>query len=1357
MEGRVKRAPPKPTLQRMPEGSAGLRMIQPRPARPLERLPLSNAQRQLWFLEQLRPGLPTYNIPLALRLIGELDVRTFEDALSHIVARHEVLRSTYGEQDGAPFQVVGPPVHVTLTPTDLRGLPVQARDTKVARLAAEEANRPFDLTRDLMVRARLLRTEHAAHVLLLSMHHIASDGLSTRILIRELVALYETFRQGLPSPLAPLELQYGDFVLWQRHRLLTDGVLERRLEYWRRHLAGLSDLDMPTDRPRPPNPSSAGGQVRRALPAELLPSLRSLARAERATLFMLLLAAFKVVLHRYSGQDDVTVGASVSGRSHPQLEPLIGLFVNMLVLRTDVSGDPTFRELVHRVRDVVLDAVDNQEVPFERLVEELRPERDPGRNPLFQISFAVDENPLEPVTGAGLRLKPCQLQTRTSRFDLQVVVSCRSNSSSVDVEYSTELFDRERIERLLDHFEMALWAVTRDLTQRVSSLPLLTAAERRSLADERMRTVAPFPADRCVHHLIERQALGRPRSAAVRCEGIELSYERLNARADRLAAVLRSYGVGPEKPVGVLLDRSVGAVVALLGILKAGGAYVPLEPSYPVRRVHHLLADTGATVVVSDQRLAGQLPPETTVVRVDGGGVVATQAARAQAPPRAEVHPDNLAYVLYTSGSTGQPKGVMVSHRSVVNFATQFSRTYAVEPTSRVLQSASLTFDHSVLEVFVPLVAGATVCIAPDRIMRSPQRLAAFLRDEAITIAGLPPAVMALMPVGPYPALRVLSVGGEPFPGTLVNAWNLPGRRFFNAYGPTEATVIVAAYESPHEVHRDSPPIGRAAPNHRIHVLDRYGNPAPVGVPGELYLGGVGLARGYQGRPGLTAERFVPDPLSQVAGERLYRTGDIGCYLPDGAIRFLRRADDQLKIRGIRIEPGEIEAVLARHPQVQQVAVVGREEVPGDRRLVAYLVVEGEPPTVERLRQWVAAELPDYMVPSAFVVLDALPRTRSGKVDRRALPSPGGARANLGQAYVAPRTRAEQLLADAIFAEVLKVEQVGVHDSFFDLGGNSLQVPQIVARINDTFAVEIDVSTVYSLQSVARIAELVDRQPRSARVPGGTRQAGQGRRRLPRLVAMQPNGSHAPFFCVHPSGGSAFGYVHLANCFASEQPFFGLEAVGLDGEERPLERVEEMASRYLEAVQELQRTGPYRLGGWSMGGIIAFEMAHQLRERGHSVGLVAMLDTHVPHDGGRRPLHDDLVTMFVDDLIRTLGKQPPALDVAPASMGPEQRLALMASRLDRAGLLPPGVQQAQLQHRLDVFISNVRAFWLYRPRRYPGRINLVHAERSGDLAARWRPYAAGGVASVTVPGDHFSILRPPSVQMVAEALRQSLM
>ncbi len=1048
-------------------------------------LPLSFAQQRLWFLAQLEPDSSAYNISSALRLSGRLDVALLERTLGEVVRRHEVLRTTFAKTaEGRPVQIVAPAQPFALTSTDLAHLPEAQREGEARRRAMEEAHRPFDLQRGPLVRAHMLRLGETEQVLLFTMHHVISDGWSMGVLVREVAALYAAFAKGQPTPLDELEIQYADYAVWQREWLRGE-ALEAQLAYWREQLGGApGQLELPVDHVRPAVHTHRGARRIQELSPALTAELEALSRREGVTLFMVLLAAFQVLLARYSGQTDIVVGAPVANRRRAELEELIGFFVNTLVLRTDLAGDPSFRELLQRVRKVALGAYAHQDVPFEKLVEELQPARDLSRSPLFQVMLALQNAPAKELELPELALSGIGVTQQTAKFELTLAIDRSGEQLVASLEYNTDLFEATTAERMLTHFVLLLESVVAKPEQRLSALPLMTEAERRRVLVEWNETRAEY-SRQPVHELFSAQARRTPAALAVLYDGHQqLTYEELDRRSDRFARRLLRSGLTPEARVAVMVERGPEAVVALLGIFKAGGAYLPLDPAYPADRLSWMLEDARPHIVLTQHSLLARVPwTDVRIVSLEDWEQeeddAAADAELAPAGRAAGVGAGGVAYVIYTSGSTGRPKGVMVEHAGLSNLAAAQARAFAPSEGGRVLQFASHSFDASIFEVVMALTNGATLCLEKQESLLPGPDFVKLLRERGITLATLPPSVLAASPDADLPELTTITVAGEACPADVAARW-AGGRRFFNLYGPTEATIWTTA--APCDEATRKPPIGRPILNTQVYLLDERLEPAPVGVAGELHIGGVSLARGYLNRPDLTAERFIPDPFGGEPGARLYKSGDLARHLADGQLEFVGRVDEQVKIRGFRIEPGEVEAALTEHDEVREAVVVAREDVPGDKRLVAYIVTQREQPTIAELRQHLQERLPGYMSPASFVFLDAIPISPNGKIDRRALPAPGGYQPELETTYVAPQGEIELSIA-AIWRETLNIEKVGVHDNFFSLGGHSVLLAQVHTKLRQSFTQELSIVDLFKYPTIDALAKHLSQQPHDDDTP----------------------------------------------------------------------------------------------------------------------------------------------------------------------------------------------------------------------------------------------------------------------------------
>jgi amino acid adenylation domain-containing protein len=1046
-------------------------------------MPLSFAQQRLWFLDQLEPGSSFYNIFDTLSFDEPINERALQQSLNEIVRRHEVLRTTFRIVDGQPVQIIAPDLTLPLQVVDLGHLSPLEREAEASKISSEVAQRPFDLSSGPLVRAKLLRLGAEESVLLLTMHHITSDGWSLDILSRELRTLYAAFSEGKPSPLPRLPIQYADFAVWQREWLQGE-VLESQLDYWKKQLAGApSALELPTDRQRPLVPTYRGAIQSRALSEDVAASLKALSQREGVTLFMTLLAAFNVLLHRYTHQTDIVLGTPIAGRNRAETESLIGFFVNTLVMRTDLSGDIGFRELIGRVKEVALGAYAHQDLPFEKLVEAISPERDTSRNPLFQVSFQLSNvsNQIEDASVETEELADeAQLEVEkvAAKFDLGVNIWEGERGLRAQVDYSTDLFDDATIARMLKHFERLLEGIVDDPNRRISELPLLTAEEQQRMLVEWNETESDYARRSCLHELFEAQAERTPDSIAVSFAGDELTYAELNAGANQVARRLRRLGVCAEVSVGICMERSIEMVTGMLGILKAGGAYVPLDPEYPAQRLSYMIEDAGLHVLLTQERLAQTLLAHgAMVLRLDTERESISEEDRDNLERVATA--ENPAYIIYTSGSTGTPKGVVVTHSAVAR--TVCNTNYIkLEADDRIAQASNSSFDAATFEIWGALLHGATLVVIPKEVLISPRHLAEQIRQLGISVMFLPTALfnqVAGEVPGAFSSLRYLLFGGEavdPRPVREVLKSN-PPQRLLHMYGPTESTTYALWHRVESlSAEASTVAIGRPLSNTQIYLLDEYREPVPIGVAGELYIGGDGLARGYLNSAALTAERFIPNPFSHTEGARLYRTGDIARYLANGEVEFLGRSDEQVKVRGYRIELGEIEALLREFREVRDVVVLAREDTPGYKRLVAYVVAEGSSElSASHLRSYMKERVPDYMMPSSFVLLEELPLTPNGKVDRRALPLPEDAEPEQKTDLISPRNPLEEKLA-LIYASVLGLKTVGVLNNFFDLGGHSLLATQITSRIRETFKVELPLRVLFVNPTVAGLAAAVE-------------------------------------------------------------------------------------------------------------------------------------------------------------------------------------------------------------------------------------------------------------------------------------------
>jgi amino acid adenylation domain-containing protein len=1280
---------------------------------------LSFAQSRLWVLEQLNQVAGNYNITRAYRIRGALNVEALRAALGAVLERHEALRTRFRMQSGVPHQVVVPYQPLAMQTIDLRECADSTRelDGFVQRIAFGA----FDLAAEDMLRAGVARLDEQEFALVIALHHIAADGWSLGVLDRELEHFYTAFDRGLPAGLPPLPLQYSDFSEWQRDTLRGE-ALERQLAYWRRQLAGLPALELPADRPRPAHPSYRGDKERFTIPAVLVTSLRELARARGATLYMTLLAAFQVLLLRYAGQEDVAVGAPIAGRKRTEIEGLIGFFVNTLVMRGDLSGNPTFSKLLTRTRERAIDAYSHQDLPFEKLVEELRPERDLSRNPLFQVMFSLENAPESEPKLPGLAITRLPLPRDTAKFDLTLSLTGSDGALEGAFEFSTDLFDASTIARMAGHFRQLLEGIAADPERGIAELPMLTAAELHQLQVQWNDTASDYPKDRCIPDLFHEQAARHPDAVALVHGDDLLTYRELDARANRLARHLRSLGAGPEAAVGICMERSPDLVAGMLGVLKAGGAYVPLDPNYPRERLSFMLRDTDVRVILTHRALLDQLPAhDSRVVCLDRDAPVIDACSSDRLPPATAA--DALAYVIYTSGSTGQPKGVMVPHRGVARLVCN-TNYVQLGTDDCVAHLSNPSFDAATFEVWGALLNGARLAIIPREIALDPPRLVAQLRRDGITVLFLTTAlfnaIVRFQP-GAFAGVKHVLFGGEAVDPRWVReclAAGAPGR-LLHVYGPTE-TVTFATWHQVEAVAADERtiPIGRPIANMRLAVLDRHRQPVPVGVTGELYIGGDGLAHGYWRRPDLTAERFVLDPFATGTGARMYRTGDLVRQVPDGNIVFLGRLDQQVKLRGFRIEPGEIEAALLHGAPLREALVVLREDSPGDRRLVAYVVAAAAAPTDADLRTMLKAKLPEYMLPAAFVALPALPLTPNGKIDRMALPAPASGRDGNKSDCVAPRDSTELHLVK-IWEDLLNLGPIGMRDNFFEVGGHSLLAVQLMDRIEKAFHRRLPLDTLWfrggTVEALARI--LRDESPSGPE---------------PEIVAMK-KGSRRPLFVVHTMGGNLFHYYDLARRLDAEQTVYGLQARGVYGAGCPDHTVEAIAAHCIDSMRTVQPDGPYLVAGFSSGGVVAFEMAQQLAAARQPVALLALLDTYPPQAGTAR--------IWIEELN--------AIRRRKLKLRHLQELAYFSvlHLLNLDGL----------RRMRTVGEAHRWAHWSYRPRPYAHPIAFfvakVSAERAGADNLGWIRWANDNVRIHRLPGNHGDLVKPPVVDELATLLQ----
>ena len=1046
-------------------------------------IPLSLNQQRLWFIHQIAGESTTYNEFFAVSIKGLLQISHLEQSLQKIIQRHEVLRTTFPVRDGYPIQAIAPTLTISLPVVNLQASPKVEQSALIQQLS-EEVQRPFDLVNGPLLRVALAQLEKESYVLLLCMHHIVYDGWSMGVFIQELSSLYKAICAGEPSSLPELPIQYADFAVWQR-QWLSGEVLKTQLNYWQQQLHGApSLLQLPTDRPRPSVQTYQGRTEIFALNRDLTQKLQTLSRKSGTTLFMTLLATFATLLYRYTGQSDILIGSPIANRNRSEIESLIGFFVNTLVLRTRFEDNPSFEKLLAQVRANTLKAYEHQDVRFEQVVEALQPPRSLAYSPLFQVMFVLQNTPMsEEFELPGVTLTQLDAKSTTAKFDLTLLITETDQGLVGSWEYNTDLFDGSTIKRMAAHFQNLLSAIVVNPVAAVGELPLLSAAERNQLLTEWNNTATEYPTDKCIHQLFEQQVEKTPDAVAVVFENQQLTYQQLNQTANQLAHHLLSLGVGPETLVGICVERSVEMMMGLLGILKAGGAYVPLDPNYPPSRLSYMLADSGVEVLLTNRSLLESLPQnQVRVVCLDTDLVETKQYSQENLD--VEVGADNLAYVIYTSGSTGQPKGVAIEQKSICNYICSLIKTINIEPSSNFALVSTISADLGNTIIFPSLLTGGCLHVISQEKIFDPHALSEYFSCCHIDYLKIVPSHLAALQSSSNPALvlpsKTLILGGEASSSDWVETIRAqsPNCNIINHYGPTEATVGVLTYfldKKSQPLRSSTLPIGRPIANTQIYILDEHLQPVPIGVTGELYIGGDGLARGYLNCPELTSEKFIQNPFCDSKSKRLYKTGDLARYSNDGNVTFVGRIDYQVKVRGFRIELGEIEAVINTHLQIEQAVVIATEDIPDKKRLVAYFVSSDESLTTNQIREFLKQNLPEHMVPNAFVTLDTLPLTPNGKIDRFALPAPNGKITRSTEAYVKPQTELERMIA-TVWQNVLQVEKVGLHDSFFDLGGHSLLLIRVNNELKEIFNQNISILEMFKYPTVSSFAQYLNQE-----------------------------------------------------------------------------------------------------------------------------------------------------------------------------------------------------------------------------------------------------------------------------------------
>ncbi|MCC5604893.1 non-ribosomal peptide synthetase [Nostoc favosum] len=1318
-----------------------------------QNIPLSFSQQRLWFIDQLYHGSSFYNIPITFHIQGNLNIKALEQSLNEILKRHEVWRTNFRVVNGEPIQEISPQSTWNIYIINLEHLSGKDWEPEVKQIAAESAKKPFNLAKELLVRATLLRLSEEEHVLLVTMHHIITDGWSCDVFLHELSTLYAAFSKNQPSPLPELPIQYADFAVWQRDRIQGE-FLATQLNYWKQQLQGeLPVLQLPADRPRPNLTTFTGAKHYFTFSASLTNAFKQLSQREDATLFMSLLAAFNILLYCYTDQEDILIGSPIANRNRAELEGMLGLFVNTLVLRNNLSGNPSFRELLHRVREVTLDAYGHQDLPFEMLVEELQPERDLSRNPLYEVMFVLQNTPGSVEEASGLTLRPLEFDSGTAQLDIFLSMSESAEGLTGCLEYNTDIFGSTTINQFINNFQTLLENIVANPEQHLSELSLLTASEQEELLFKFNQTRADYPQDVSLHQLFEEQVELRPNYVALISDSEEITYRQLNHRVNQLSHHLQKQDVTKETLVALCLERDLDMVVGILAILKAGGAYIPLDPSYPVERLNFMLSDSQASLLISKQEILEELS-------LSAAKTVCLDIHKEEISQESLENPINisarnhLAYIIYTSGSTGTPKGVLGTHRGTVNGLHWLWKTYPFTPKEVCCQKTAISFVDSVWEIFAPLLQGIPIVIISNATVLEPQLFIESLAQHKVSRIILVPSLLRLLLdnyshlVKQLTHLKFWITSGEALSVKLVQAFGelMPFAKLINLYGSSEVSANATYYdtsllsEQAHIV-----PIGCPIDNTQIYVLNRDLQPTPIGVVGELYLGGDGLAKGYLHRPELTQERFIDNPF--IPGNKLYKTGDLVRYVQDGNLEYLGRHDEQVKIRGFRVELGEIATAIAQHPDVQESVVIASNDTQENPRLIAYVVTNKQDITTQILL-FLQQKLPNYMLPSAFVVLDAFPLTPNGKVDKRALQNSENKWKNTHKSFIAPRNFTELSLVK-LWENLLKTSPIGVTDNFFDLGGHSFLAVRLMAQIQDIFGHNLTLSTLFENPTIEKLSTIVTQPPREiSNSP---------------LIAINSSGSKKPFFCVHGAGGGVNNYFNLSRRLGEDYRFYALEhSPGQDIPE--IMSVEETATRYLQEICKVQPNGPYLLGGHCYGGVLAFEMAQQLRRQGQTVDLLVVMDTI---------LSETPIESIKDDDAKFLLRMAESIktdnNVDFSVTFEELQYLSLNEQLDlinqKANYIFSDTEVEDFLNYYKLFKAHVQAMRDYVASVYPDKITLFRASQkiihdfestefnTDDPLLGWSKCSIQPIQLIEVPGDHFSMFVEPHIQELAKQLR----
>jgi amino acid adenylation domain-containing protein len=1319
--------------------------------------PLSSSQTRIWFMENFNKEMAAYNIPLDFKITGNLNVDLLQRSINFLIERHEGLRTIFPDGHGTPGQKVLRSQPASITIVHLENEPPEKKAQTVAHRSRENSKWKFDLMKGPLFHFELLVLGGGEYVFLANFHHIISDAASVGIFFDELKTVYQSLLRNEPPALSPLPITYTDYVAWER-QWMTGAEYRKQLEYWKEELSGAPDvLPLPTDFPRPKVQSYRGAEYDFIIEASLREMLSVLSRKHKTSMFVPLLAAYGVLLSRYASQSDLVIGVPVANRLHDELESVIGVLINSLPVRLDLPGDMTFSEAVGLTKTKFLSAYENQEVAFERLVEELKVKRNTSSSPVFQVIFNFLTDYQKEILLPGLKLERVPGERTASSLDLILTVNDTHGSLNCTVEYNTDLFAKETIARMAGHYMSILHSIAENEDLPLKRIPLLTPGESNVILSEWNQTAVEYPRNKCTHHIFEEQVARTPDAVAVTDDHSRLTYAELNARANRLARYLVRHGAREDTFVAVYLDRNIDLIISLLAVAKTGSTYLPLDPIFPKERIRLIIEDAGPVLLITQSALTGDLPSTNAeVILVDDRSKYLTESEENLSFGNS----GKAAFILYTSGSTGKPKGVMVKHHSTVNAVAAITKLMDVSSEDILLSATTFTFDVAEMEMYLPLFNGARLVVASQETVQDIDRLKARIKDSGATLFLATPVTFKMLILSSWEGksdLRVLS-GGEGLPKEIAKEMLARCRGMWNGYAPTETTIYSLIKKiTPDDLTGDGyVSLGRPIDNNILEILSPGLVPVPVGIPGELYIGGEGVSLGYLNLPELTRERFIPDPLGNDPSLMFYKTGDLVRYTPEGNVIFLNRVDFQVKIRGFRIELGEIESVLLKHEGIKEAVVVVKEDPSREKMLAAYLVMQpGNELNPHALRTFLKEKLPDYMVPSAFVTLDQFPLTSTLKVDRKALPEPESAAASLSRNFVEPSTPTEKKLA-RIWESLLKTKKIGIHDDFFDIGGHSLIAVTMVVKIEQELGMRIPIATLFDRSTISGIAELIDQGPDNLTWRS--------------LVPIRPAGSKKPLFLIHGMGLNVLLYTSLIKHLDPDQPVYGLQAKGLNGSDAPLESMEDIASYYISEIMTVDPDGPYAMAGFSLGGRIAYEMARQLFEMGKKVSFLGLFDATADESFASYPFFEknrrriryaiSYTIWNVSNFLRDKNESKLTI-MLRRWRGLERRMRGLDFKIDDRELVSFGRIDELPKYLRKVHRANKKADRNYIIKNYPGKVHLFKAQKqtfylSDPIQYGWDKVAKGGVVVHVIPGEHSNTFAPPNDQYFANVLQSCL-